>query len=101
MSATNENNMNGVGAGTHLHRLLAAWGIVPSERCRCEDRIAEMDRNGPQWCRDNFDTIVDWLLEAADACGFLGALTKIVPGPARIAAQRLVWQAIVCAEGGS
>ena len=89
-----------LGAGTHLHRLLAAWGFTPTEGCFCEDRVAEMDRRGPQWCRENLYLIADWLVEEARDCQTLGVLARIVPGPTRVAVRRLVLQAIVLAEGG-
>jgi hypothetical protein len=99
MNAVQENTER-LGAGTHLHRLLAAWGFTPSDGCFCEDRVAEMDRHGPQWCRENLDQITDWLVEEAGDCQALGVLARIVPGPTRVAVRRLVLQAIVLAEGG-
>ena len=101
MNAVHDNLTSRIGVGTHLHRLLAAWGFTPSQRCFCEDHVAEMDRRGPQWCRDNFDLITDWLVEEARECAALGVLARIVPGPTRVATQRLIWQAIVLMEGGS
>ena len=100
MKTFHENQTHRIGAGTHLHRLLAAWGFMPTEGCLCEDRVAEMDRQGPQWCRENVDLITDWLVEEARDCQALGVLARIVPGPTRVAVQRLVWQSIVLAEGG-
>lgn len=99
MNTFHENQTHRIGVGTHLHRLLAAWGFTPTEGCFCEDRVAEMDREGPQWCRENLDLITDWLVEEAGECAALGVLARIVPGPTRVAVQRLIWQAIVLAEG--
>ena len=100
MNAVHENRTLRVGPGTHLHRLLAAWGIATRHQCHCEDRVAEMDRQGPQWCSENLAAIADWLLGEARERQFLGVLTRIVPGAADVAVRRLVWQAIVLSEGG-
>jgi len=32
----------------------------------CSSRIAEMNARGPEWCRENVDKIVDWLIEEVD-----------------------------------
>lgn len=101
MSPVEEHQMQSIGPGTHLHRLLAGFGVRTCVGCGCEDRIAEMDRQGVDWCRRNVDTIVDGLMEEARQRRFLGTLSRIVPGPARQAAQRLVLLAISTAEGGS
>jgi hypothetical protein len=101
MNQVELNSMQRVGPGTHLHRLLAAWGIAPMDGCYCDDRVAEMDRQGPQWCSENIDEIADWLIEEARERQLLGVLARIVPGPAQIAARRLVWHAIALAEGTS
>ena len=100
MNAAQDKQTERVGVGTHVHRLLAAWGFTPTAGCFCEDRVAEMDRQGPQWCCENLEVITDWLVEEARDCAALGVLARIVPGPTRVAVQRLVWQAIVLAEGG-
>ena len=100
MSSVKEHRVERVGPGTHLHRLLAGFGVRTSVGCGCEDRIAEMDGKGVEWCRQNVDTIVDVLMEEARQRRFLGTLTRIVPGPARQAAHRLVLLAISTAEGG-
>ncbi len=55
------------GPGTHLHRLLKTiTGEDITAGCVCTSRIAEMNARGPQWCRDNVETIVDWLIEESD-----------------------------------
>ena len=100
MNTFHENQTHRIGVGTYLHRLLAAWGFKPTEGCFCEDRVADMDRQGPQWCRDHFDLITDCLMEEARDCQALGVLARIVPGPTRVAVRRLLWQAILLAEGG-
>lgn len=89
-----------VGVGRHLHDLLAGWGIRPCAGCGCEDKAAEMDAQGPAWCRDHLETIVDWLMEPARARLFLGALVRIAPDAARDVSRKLVLEAIELAEGG-
>lgn len=100
MSSELPNEGQRVGPGTHLHRLLAAWGIMPIRNCGCEDHVAEMDRLGPQWCRENLDVIADWLIDELRNRQLLSALARIVPGASSFAARRLIWQAIVLAEEG-
>lgn len=46
--------------GTELKRLLS-WAFISADGCDCETRAAIMDEQGPQWCRENMDTILDWL----------------------------------------
>lgn len=53
------------GPGTQLKRRLARCGIVATKGCKCEPRSEEMDRNGPDWCEANIDTIVEWMREEA------------------------------------
>jgi hypothetical protein len=88
------------GPGTHLHCLLAGWGIVPDASCGCDDKASEMDVRGPVWCRDNLEMLVDWLMEPARARLLLGALVRIAPDAARDVARNLVLEAILLAEGG-
>ncbi len=55
------------GPGAHLHRLIERWtGEGITACCKCNSRIAEMNRRGPQWCRDNVERIVDWMIEEVD-----------------------------------
>ena len=52
------------GPGAQLHRLIEKWtGEGITAGCKCAGRIAEMNQRGPAWCRENAETIVDWLLE--------------------------------------
>ena len=101
MNSVQENHLHREGPGTHLHRLLTGFGVRVCYGCGCEDRMAEMNRQGADWCRQNIDTIVDGLLDEARRRRFIGALTRIIPGPARVAAHKLVLLAIATAEGGS
>ena len=58
------------GAGTHLKRLLASFGIKPSPNCKCASKAQAMDYKGIDWCEENIETIVEWLKEEADSRGF-------------------------------
>ena len=53
------------GPGTELKKLLKKIGLAEQSSCQCKSRAQQMDANGPQWCRDNLDTIVGWLREEA------------------------------------
>jgi len=53
------------GPGTELKKLLKRFGITPTVNCKCNDRAAQMDRNGADWCKANLETIVGWLAEEA------------------------------------
>ena len=56
-------------AGSELSGLLKLVGIEPTPDCKCKKRAKLMDRHGCQWCRDNLDTIDDWLREEAERRG--------------------------------
>lgn len=45
------------GPGTELKNILANFGIHHTGNCRCMFYVAEMNRNGIQWTRDNLDYI--------------------------------------------
>jgi len=77
------------GAGTELKRLLGLFFLRPNDDCNCEARAALMDREGPEWCRQNIGMILDWLEEAA------GDRRRPF---SRRGARVLVWRAIVLAE---
>jgi hypothetical protein len=53
------------GVGTELKHLLRTFRIVTSTGCGCEEKARMMDENGPDWCEENLETIVDWLHEGA------------------------------------
>ena len=54
------------GPGTELAALLKTIGIDAKEKgCQCKSHAKRMDREGPQWCRDNIDTILGWLEKEA------------------------------------
>lgn len=52
------------GVGCHLKRLLARTLLLGQGTCgydECDAHAATMDRNGPDWCAENIDTIVGWM----------------------------------------
>lgn len=54
------------GPGMELKKLLKMVGITAAAGCKCNQRAKHMDEMGCQWCRDNIETIVDWLQEEAE-----------------------------------
>ena len=49
------------GAGTELKAILHRFGIH-EQSCNCSNHAKVMDNRGPQWCRDNIETIIGWLV---------------------------------------
>ena len=50
------------GPGTEPARLLKMIGIDSKEKgCSCKSHAKRMDLEGPQWCRENIETILGWL----------------------------------------
>ena len=49
-----------------MKKLLAIIGIHATPTCPCIKHMKEMDRNGPEWCRQNIETIVDWMAKEAE-----------------------------------
>ena len=55
-----------LGPGLHLHRIIEKLtGCKPDRKCRCEDRIRQIDDWGVDGCREHLEEIVDWLVEQA------------------------------------
>ena len=54
----------GKGPGTELKKILS-WFATDTPSCGCKDRQIKMDTWGAQGCRDNIETILDWLQEEA------------------------------------
>jgi hypothetical protein len=54
------------GCGQSLKASLKLIGIESSENCSCNQKAAQMDIWGPELCRENIETILDWLKEQAD-----------------------------------
>jgi hypothetical protein len=52
------------GPGTELKRLLASLGVTECTGCGCSDRAIQMNRWGVDGCRERFETIRAWLIEA-------------------------------------
>ena len=58
------------GTGTQLKNLLAWFNINAKEKgCGCRSLQRKMDRNGPGWCRDNREEILDHLAKEAKKRG--------------------------------
>lgn len=53
------------GPGTELKAMLGKLGIYATGSCSCDRFAADMDRQGPEWCSANIETIVSWM--AAEA----------------------------------
>jgi hypothetical protein len=53
------------GPGSELTRLLNRFWIRYQPGCKCQDRAAQMDDMGPEWCRENRELILSWMEEEA------------------------------------
>lgn len=53
------------GPGTELHRLLGRFGIHMKRGCACKARVVQMNKWGCDGCRENVETIIEWLKEEA------------------------------------
>jgi hypothetical protein len=53
------------GCGSNLKAWLKKIGIEATENCSCNARAKAMDAEGPKWCRENVELILDWLNEEA------------------------------------
>lgn len=56
--------ISGEGPGTELTKMLS-WFAKDTPGCKCRDRANTMNIWGVQGCRNNIETILDWLEEAA------------------------------------
>jgi hypothetical protein len=81
--------MPSLGPGTELKRLLRKLCIQSTPGCLCDQRALIMDEEGPDWCKDNLQTIVSWMKEEAEIRGLPFS---------RIAARLLVLRAIQVAR---
>lgn len=52
----------GVGVGTGLHKILQERGWNIELNCQCIPTLIKMNKEGPQWCRDNAKKIVDIMI---------------------------------------
>jgi len=81
--------------GTELKRLIEErYGIKPTDDCACKNRATVMDALGCDWCRDNVDIIVRWLVQGAKQDTLLWSLTTMFKRFAEKAARELVEEAI-------
>jgi hypothetical protein len=63
-SMTKPSSTTVIGPGTELKKLLAKF-FIRQGGCDCEQRAMLMNLEGPDWCEQNIETIIDWLQEAA------------------------------------
>ena len=57
------------GVGSELKAILEALWITPVSGCRCQANALTMDQKGPEWVRDNTETVLGWLRSAAKERG--------------------------------
>lgn len=68
------------GAGTNLKQFFLRWfGQKAEPNCSCNAVAAQMDRMGPQWCRDNMAWILDHIKTNAEKRGL--PYTRLVVEP--------------------
>ena len=98
-------------AGNHLHRLiLKHLELETTEKCQCDEMVRRMNENGPAWCREHVEEILDAMFEEArrrktgtdKGCGKswrakLAIVCQDLPGT-RIVARKIVEAAIAAAE---
>lgn len=68
--AKSPNNPN-TGPGAELKKLLVEFGINNFAGCRCEERSRQMNLWGVDGCRENFNTIRGWIVEAQTKADWL------------------------------
>jgi hypothetical protein len=66
--------------GDALRSVIASRGYVGKSGCGCDDRVAEMNRKGLQWCVDNREEIIGWLKESARQRWISAAVVRFAPG---------------------
>jgi len=52
------------GPGTELEKLIS-WFKTKDKKCKCADRVQKMNHWGPDKCKENIETILNWLEESA------------------------------------
>lgn len=55
----------GVGVGTELKKILAAFGIKSNNNCSCNEKAKLLNENGIEWAKQNVEEISSWLEEEA------------------------------------
>lgn len=79
------------GPGTELKKLLS-WFSLPTADCQCETHAQIMNIWGPAKCREELETIIEWVVEEAEQQNYpSGPIT-------RLAIKAIVKQAIRNAE---
>jgi len=64
------------GAGTELKQLFMRLGVSQDDvdsddaGCGCSRLAAKMDQKGPDWCRDNYESLCGEILKKAQGRGF-------------------------------
>lgn len=69
------------GPGTELKAILKSIGVEPGPHCDCNARATQMDMWGVQKCKENFETICQWLRDGQEKWGWKskwGAAAKLV-----------------------
>lgn len=66
--------------GECLEKLFHLMLIDQTEECPCHEHARKMDEWGPDKCRENLDTIIEWLREEAARRGMI-----FIERPARVA----------------
>jgi len=54
------------GPGTILSGIIKNFGISMTPNCKCMKHAMEMNKNGPEWCEQNIETILEWIKEEAN-----------------------------------
>ena len=66
------------GPGSELKKMLA-WFARSSTACDCDSHAETMNEWGADGCRENIDTILDWLMEEAHKRGLPhGRFTRVI-----------------------
>jgi hypothetical protein len=66
------------GPGDYLHDLIKKWlSGNATFACGCKSKAAEMNRRGPQGCRDTLEEIVGWLVEQAKTHKWMDGKTPL------------------------
>ena len=57
------------GVGSALAGILKWFGIRETKVCNCRSMRLKMNLQGPDWCEENMDEILDWLKAQANRRG--------------------------------
>lgn len=79
--------------GDALRSVISKLGYSAKSGCGCDDRVAEMNRKGLQWCVDNRDEIVGWLKESASQRLAPAAVMRLAPSVAEKIINQIVDEA--------